>query len=330
MGSDDRIVTSGDESSHVESRANARPASPCYALSSAPAAVTIQWSNADQGGDLLPRASAQLGQVGQQGQGRLRSHAGHTPQQVFLFSPGRGLFEGLLQLVIQLLDLLGERCPNRINGLANQPVGHLLGAISFCGKHPDELASPGELLLQFQLFSAGQRTLLGPYRPAKLGQDLRVDGVCFGKLPRGASEISDLARVDDHDRQLRRGQLGNDSSFVATGGLQNDRLERPFGKLLDELPVSVGRIGPLADAIGRCDIELVFGNINSNYDRIHEVVPSLLMRACQAAAQATVRAKSHDAGRDQATARSQDPGSVDHAAGQAAPLRSLRSLRGAA
>ncbi len=330
MGSDDRIVASGDESRHVESRANACSPSPNHALSSAPAAVAIQGSNADQGGNLLPRTCAQLGQVGQQGQRRLRPHAGHTPQQVFFFSPGRSFFERLLQLVIQLVDLRLDRRPNRINRFANQPVGHLLGAIGFRSKHPDELASPGELLLQFQLFFTCQRTLLGPYRPTKLGQYLSVDGVRFGELPRGTSEVSDLARVDDHDGQPRRGQLGDDSSFVATGGLQNDRFERPFGELLDELPVSVGRIGPLAGAIGRCDIELVFGNINSNYDRIHEVVPSLQIRACQAAAQATVRAKSHNAGRDQATARSQDPGRIDHATGQAAPLRSLRSLRGAA
>ncbi len=330
MGSDDRIVTSGDESRHVEGRANARSSSPSHALSTAPAAVTIQRSDADQGSDLLSRTSAQFGQIGQQSQRRLRSHAGDTPQQVFFFSPSRGFFEGSLQLVIQPVALLLERLANRINGLANQLVGSLPGAILFCRKHPDELASPGELLLQFQLFFTRQGTLLGAYRLAKLGEDFGVDGVCFGELSRGASEVSDLAWIDDHDGQPCRGQLGDDRSFVATGGLQDDGLQRPFGKMLDELPVSVRRVGPLAGAIGRRDIELVFGNINPNDDRIHEVVPSLQMRACQAAAQATVRAKSHDAGRDPATTRSGDPGRIDHATGQAAPLRSLRSLRGAA
>ena len=323
MFSDNWIVASGNKSCHVEGRSNGRSSAPGSALSSLCTTVTIERGHADKGGDLLSGTSTQLRQLSQECQRRLRSDTRDSTQQVFFFAPRGSLFDRALQLIIHLIELRAERFANRFNALADQFVGSLLPAIIFRGEHSHELTPAGKLLLQFQLFFTGEGPLLGANGLSELREDPRVDGVGFREPTRGASEVSDLAWIDDHDGQPGHGQLSDNSTLVTTRSLQDDGFERPLGEVLDELLVAVRIVRPLRCAIRCCNIESVFGDINPNHDRIHEVVPSLPIRACQAAAQATVRAKSHKAGRDPAPLRS----SKTQGTSITRPARLLRFVR---
>ena len=84
---------------------------------------------------------AQLGQVGQQGKRDGRSDARHTAQELDAFAPQRAGAQGLVQLLIQLLegllqpsDVRGDR---GVYGRTRLPQAVLLG-----GQHAHHLLAP--------------------------------------------------------------------------------------------------------------------------------------------------------------------------------------------
>jgi len=65
VSSDDRVVTTGHQRGHVQNGANDAPAAAGEAFAAHRAAVTIDRSDADQGGDGLSADLAEFGQAGQ-------------------------------------------------------------------------------------------------------------------------------------------------------------------------------------------------------------------------------------------------------------------------
>ena len=66
-------------------------------------AATVEGSHAHQCGDLTTVKGAQLGQVGQQREGELLTHAGNGAQEVVLLPPHRTLPEHLSQALVKVV-----------------------------------------------------------------------------------------------------------------------------------------------------------------------------------------------------------------------------------
>ena len=63
-GLDHRIASGGNQGGHVQRSSHSRPAAPDHALSALLATVLIEGRQSDEGGDLLVRDRAKLGEVG--------------------------------------------------------------------------------------------------------------------------------------------------------------------------------------------------------------------------------------------------------------------------
>jgi hypothetical protein len=63
-GLDHRIAPGGYQCAHVQRSSHSRPAAPDRAVSALLATVLIEWRQSDEGGDLLVRDAAKLGEVG--------------------------------------------------------------------------------------------------------------------------------------------------------------------------------------------------------------------------------------------------------------------------
>jgi hypothetical protein len=86
-GSDDRVASSRGERGHVEQATDRRASSPDCPLASELAAVSIEGSQADQGGDLLAIELAQFGDFGDERGAGHRSDAGNALKEVGFVVP---------------------------------------------------------------------------------------------------------------------------------------------------------------------------------------------------------------------------------------------------
>lgn len=102
MGSDDRVGTAGDERCHEESGAHGGATAGDGAAAARHAAVAIDWSDADQGGDLAAGAAAEFGQIGDQRAQRGRTDPGNALQEVGIGGPSWVVADGVVDVAVQL------------------------------------------------------------------------------------------------------------------------------------------------------------------------------------------------------------------------------------
>ena len=145
----------------------------------------------------------------------------------------------------------------------------------------------------------------------KEGDHFGVDGVGLGELAERAGEVSDLARIDDGERQAGAGESGGDRGLEAASGFQHDQRHVERRKTFDETfqSFAVTRDGKGLVRRAQMHIETILGHINTDADcdaarLVHD--PSLQMRARSALA--TVRAFGQsDGGRAMLTRGLYDP-----------------------
>ena len=95
-------------------------------------------------------------------------------------------------------------------------------------------------------------------------QDIGIDSIRLGKLPRGLREIAHLPRIHDDDRQPDGGERRDAQQLVPTGGLEHDQLRRLHPKPLHERPNAALIVGhrPAFAARPRRHHQLRFRDIN--------------------------------------------------------------------
>src|SRR6266404_2404753 len=127
-GTQDRVMANAYQSSHVERGAQMRAAAPRCAPSAHRAAVMVERSYADQGGDLAPVKPTQLRQPREQGYAQYRTDAGHTSEQVFPFAPQRRVAQRAVEVTITLLKScfepadMGADLPVKLSRHGAKPV----------------------------------------------------------------------------------------------------------------------------------------------------------------------------------------------------------------
>ena len=116
-----------------------------------------------------------------------------------------------------------------------------------------------------------------------------VQTIILGQDTAGASELTQLVRVDASHRQSRREQGTNDAALVTTARLKADRIDCEWAQSYDQLSptrrvVAHRKAQPLGQ---QQNVQTVLRHINATKGKLcHLRIPSLLMRA---RAQATVR-----------------------------------------
>ena len=101
---DDSVVTKINH--FYNGRSHSRSTAPDGSAAPHGPAVPVDGRHADQSRDLLAVQRAQFGQVRQERQRELFTHAGDRTQQIVLLSPYRASAQRLTQPVVQVLELL--------------------------------------------------------------------------------------------------------------------------------------------------------------------------------------------------------------------------------
>lgn len=124
----------------------------------------------------------------------------------------------------------------------------------------------------------------------------------LGQLPRGAGKITDLARVDDRDRQAGSGERGGDDLLEPAGRFQHDQVRRKLAQMIDEV-IKTGRVARHTKSlVGGMDmnVDMGFDDIDADENGLSRDLlhgdPSLQMRD-RGASQATVRVHRQNNGR---------------------------------
>jgi len=77
----------------------------------------------------------------------------------------------------------------------------------------EELAPSGEEGRERVRLLIRQRPWRRTEDVGEVGEDLRIDWIGFGQFPRRLGNVSHLARIGDHDRQLRRDERANEGQL---------------------------------------------------------------------------------------------------------------------
>ena len=265
-------------------------------------AVTVDRGDTDEGSDPAPIEMAKLGQVGDQGTGRGPADAGNGGEQVFGGPPGGRAADGVVEVGLDPAELLLQPDDMGLDAAGQLGVAELAAALALAADHLDQLPAPGDELAELPCGRVRQQPRLRPDRLGEAGDGLGIEAVGLGEPAGRTGEVADLARVDDGQRQPRRGQSGGDGGLEAARRLQHDQAWCGLRQALDERreprPVAAER---KALALGpQMHVEPILGHIDASEHRLTRGMlhdPSLHMRARPEAAQATVRAREHAGGR---------------------------------
>ena len=231
---DQRVVSAGDQRSHVESFTNPRPATPDATPAPEGSRVPVEWGYTDQSGELSRRKRAKLWKLGQKRAAQNRPDSGNAPQESLILLEGGTRFDDLPEVPVHSAkfflqpldvglqaraDLLGRGGPQTV----------LLG-----DQHPDELPSPGYDRLKLQRLGLGRSFWFGANRLGESGEYRRIYPVRFREPSDRLGEIPHLARVHDCRGNPRSEKRRYQRSFEATRGFEDYKGGFNFAELPGE------------------------------------------------------------------------------------------------
>jgi hypothetical protein len=297
-GFDDGVATHGSQGGHVENGADGFASSADAAFAFVGSAVAVEGGHSDERGDFLPVELSQFGDVGDHGGGSDAAEPIDGFDELSLVAPiVVGLDEILdggfdaVDLPLQGFEDSLDAFPGRLGRGDSQPIG-------FLGSQIDELPSAGDELLDFDLFLGSFLDRRRLYLLCEEGQDAGINAIGLGHQAQGPGEVASPLGIDDGDSKAGVGEVGDNFSFVAAGGFEDDETIGWTGEQLTELLMSGWRVG---EGVGlpsgeEVEIERGFGDVDSDPNlvrAIHGGIPFLSMRARAslggATAQATVR-----------------------------------------
>ena len=264
-GTNGWIRSNRTQGGHVENATDIDTATLDVTPSAMSTRVVIEGSDADQSRDLTSGKSAELGKAGEHGMRGDRTDSFTAPKQIVLLTPGGSGTDLFVEVFIQLFDVLFQPLDVFFDDWANGGRGRMK-LVLLGSKHGDHLTAPRADGLQGLSGFIGNRAEFRPDLFAELGEDIPVDGVGLGQAPRRTSEITSLAGIDGDGRQTRAQQPSQQQTMISAGSFHDDQsgtqgLEA-FNEHVDAF-VIIGKTHPLNRWPNR-NIEMIFGNINSN------------------------------------------------------------------
>src|SRR5215218_9971315 len=266
----DRVVSGGDQSPHVEGGPHRSPASPYLPLAASVAGVTVEGGDANQRAQSLVGERPELGQLCKQSAGQDRTDAGNALEKGLVLLEGGACLDGLVEVAVGAGELLLEPLDVRSDTLLER-LGSHLQTIVLGGEHREDLASSGEYVLQELGFLVGDDARGGSDSGGEAGEDEGVYLVGFGEPPRGLGEVASLAGIDDGHGDPGGRDGGGGETLVATGGLQDDQLGTRHLKIREEFIYAFLIVGePEGLAVGRvcwqkAHVEGPLGDVDAYY-----------------------------------------------------------------
>lgn len=290
MTADHRVVACGDERGHVERGADGGAAAGDGADATPLPAVAVERCDADQRGDLLPRAAAQLRQVDDQLPRRLATDPRNTFEQILFLAPRRRLADQPVQVVVDRVQLLLQQRDDLLDAGTHGVAVRLLEAVALGGDHLHQLRASRHVLLQNPGVFVGQIADRRLDHPRETRQHGRVDAVGLGEPAGGPGEVADLAWVDHRDGQRGGEQRRDERALVSAGGFEHDQLDRHALQRPDHRRVSRRIVGeacrharvprsPRHPRLGG-QVQVLLADVDPDANVGHECDPSLRMRAC--------------------------------------------------
>ena len=102
----------------------------------------------------------------------------------------------------------------------------VLQSIALGGHHVQQLTAARHQGLELLQGRIRHRPRRGMYSFRKEREELRIETIGFGELPRRFGEVADLARVRHHHREAGDSQGGDERGFVSTRGFEDDERRR--------------------------------------------------------------------------------------------------------
>ena len=214
-------MTGGDKGSHVEGLTDQSAAAVDVALAAQEAAIAIKGSEARQRGGLVLGQAAEFGQGGEQSSGGSGAHALDLGQSGEFGAQARAVGDDTSQIGVERGDLAIAEGDGGEVGAGHKRVG-ALETMFFDGAVLDELKAAGVEkgeLLESGLERIGGR---GLEHLAVGAEQLSIDFIGFGQAALRASEVADLARIDDADGEPGLVTGADQQAFAAAGGLANE------------------------------------------------------------------------------------------------------------
>ena len=114
----------------------------------------------------------------------------------------------------------------------NTRIACLMEPIGLHAEQFHHLAATGHEFGQVLAVGISERTCFGTNAFGEQSDDLRVQRVGLGEPPCGPGKISDLAWIDDCERQTGAGQSGGYGDLKSAGGLEYNQRWRQRRKSL--------------------------------------------------------------------------------------------------
>ena len=262
------VASGGDQRSHVESTAHRGSATPNGAPTFKRAAVAIERREAGQSGDLFAIEFSELGQLSEQGMASDWTDTGDTEEQIFVLFPDRAMLDASVKVFVGALQFLFQPAKVSVDAFSHS-LGGRSQPVSLGPDHLDDLSSASGERSELQGHRVRQGTQRRAHRFSEASQHIGIDTVGLGQLSGGFSEVPDLARVDNDDRQLGTSQSMGHWAFQPTCGLQHDQcgldFSQPFDQILDAGLVVSDRFSLARRTYS--DIESRFGHIDTDKNR---------------------------------------------------------------
>jgi hypothetical protein len=222
------VVSSSDEGAHVEGGPHRGPAAPRLPLAASLPRVAVEGSDPHQGAQALVGDGPQLGQLGQERARQDWADAGDALEKRLVLLEDAALLDGFIEIAVGAGELFLEPLRMRPDAFSERRGSHL-EAVVFGGEHREQLAPPGEDVLQSGGLLVGERARRGTDGLGETGEDEGVYSVGLGEAADGLGEVPRLARVDDSHGDPGGGDGGGGQTLVSSGGLKNDQFDvHPF------------------------------------------------------------------------------------------------------
>ena len=225
-GTDRRVEVDRGEGGHEQDLAHAAAATGDHAAPPEGAAVAVDRRDPDQGGDPAPVEAAELGQLGDQGASGDRADSRGRRQQVFGSPPGGRPSDGVVEIALDPGQRLLQ--PQEVAVEIALQFGNpdLAAPVASAPVISTILAPAGDQLGQPLCLGVGQGPRLRPDAFGEQSDHLGIQGIGLGKTTDYPSEIPDLARIDDRQRQLGAAQRSGHGDLETAGRLEHDQGRR--------------------------------------------------------------------------------------------------------
>jgi hypothetical protein len=164
-------------------------------------------------------------QVGEQRAAHHGAHARHTAQEILFRAPDWAVLNRVVEIAIHVRDTSLEPA-DVIRQTPPDRCARVFQPIPRRGQYIQQLPAPRHERSERLDDGFRERAGRGLHPFGKERQDVRIQAVGLGELPRGFGEVAHLPGIRDDEREPSGRQRGNQRPFRAPGRFQHDERRR--------------------------------------------------------------------------------------------------------